>query len=502
MLYRGWKTGATLVLAAGLTGASCGGSDGGGDGDAGDGDAGDGDAGDGDGNAGDGDGDALGGGAGAAGDGDGGTGGDNGGTGGGNVGTGGDGEPCAGVVCETPPDATCNSGTLTIYDPIGVCSSDACEYSSTEAACTEACDGAICSCSAVELPLVTSVFSSQSEMAIDSQGGIHVVYKPGLTALYAYKPAAGAWNHGISIPDNAAAGIALALDSDDGVHIALNRGGENGLGYTYRPAGGSFSTQTIAGTAGMGLNADIALDSSDNIYIVHTLDEVGTEDDRIQLTTKIGAAAFATTLLFATEDEVRSGGTIAIGPDDTIYFAYTDITTYNAEKLRLATRAPDASTFVSSDIDPTRYGSAGSLAVDQDGGLHISYYDNSDYAGYLRYGYRAAGSSTWQTVQADSEVRAGFDSSLGVERDGTVHIVHHLVGNQLTPTNPANDLRYSRKEPGGSFSSVTVEDAGIVGEGPSMALEVGGIVHVAFGNRNESTDQDDWTLDYRRLCPD
>jgi hypothetical protein len=232
------------------------------------------------------------------------------------------------------------------------------------------------------------------------------------------------------------------------------------------------------------------------------LDEVGNVDDRLQLTTKIGTSAFATGLVFATENEVRSSGTIAIGPDDTIYVAYTDITTYSSEKLRLATRAANSSTFTSTDIDASRYGSAGDLVVDLAGNLHASYYDNTSFSGYLRYGFRAAGSTTWQTSQADSTIRAGFDSSLGVEPDGTVHILHHLVGNSLDAGASLYDLRYSKKNPGGTFSSITLESAGTVGEGPSMALAAGGIVHAVYGNRNESAAQADWTLDYRQICPD
>ncbi|HTJ46905.1 MAG TPA: lamin tail domain-containing protein [Kofleriaceae bacterium] len=65
-------------------------------------------------------------------------------------------DPCAGVTCETPPDATCNGAVATTYDATGTCTGGTCDYAFHEedcttsnkicvdGACVDACTGVTC----------------------------------------------------------------------------------------------------------------------------------------------------------------------------------------------------------------------------------------------------------------------------------------------------------------------------------------------------------------------
>ena len=60
-------------------------------------------------------------------------------------------DPCAGVMCNTPPQATCsNTTTLISYSATGTCSNGTCSYASTMQTCASGCDGDACVTSATD----------------------------------------------------------------------------------------------------------------------------------------------------------------------------------------------------------------------------------------------------------------------------------------------------------------------------------------------------------------
>jgi hypothetical protein len=65
-------------------------------------------------------------------------------------------DPCQGVTCDTPPDASCNGDTLTTYAPVGTCSSPGgvpeCDYTPTDTDCTMTA-GNECIAGACQAPL-------------------------------------------------------------------------------------------------------------------------------------------------------------------------------------------------------------------------------------------------------------------------------------------------------------------------------------------------------------
>jgi formylglycine-generating enzyme len=54
-------------------------------------------------------------------------------------------DPCAGVVCDTPPASRClDNSHLIVYTAAGVCDNGVCEYNESEAACTGGCENGRC----------------------------------------------------------------------------------------------------------------------------------------------------------------------------------------------------------------------------------------------------------------------------------------------------------------------------------------------------------------------
>ena len=79
------------------------------------------------------------------------------------------GEPCAGVVCNTPPSATCTgAATLKSYGAAGTCSGGTCSYAATTTSCL--CRAGACAV----LPAASSIAANAAKhMCITTQGGVN-----------------------------------------------------------------------------------------------------------------------------------------------------------------------------------------------------------------------------------------------------------------------------------------------------------------------------------------
>jgi hypothetical protein len=108
-----------------------------------------------------------------------------------------------------------------------------------------------------------------------------------------------------------------------------------------------------------------------------------------------------------------------------------------------------------------------SLALDNSGYPHISYYDvtNQD----LKYASWESGAWTITTVDSAGDV--GQYNSLALDNSGNPHISYYDVTNK--------DLKYASWE-SGSWSITTVESGGDVGQDTSLALDNSGNPHISY----------------------
>jgi len=161
------------------------------------------------------------------------------------------------------------------------------------------------------------------------------------------------------------------------------------------------------------------------------------------------------------------------------------------------------------------------IAVDDNGGIHISYFDyaNKD----LKYAYKAMGENWIIETADDSWSKAGFATSLAVDASGGVHIsyydgIHHTINYAYRPSSGGwshytivktgtygssdnaiavdadhgvyilffNDtnLQYAYKPSGGSWTiSTGISGAGTTCQGLSLAIEESGgyrYLHVGY----------------------
>ncbi|MBU0671684.1 MAG: hypothetical protein KJ732_01505 [Candidatus Margulisbacteria bacterium] len=85
------------------------------------------------------------------------------------------------------------------------------------------------------------------------------------------------------------------------------------------------------------------------------------------------------------------------------------------------------------------------MAIDGSNGLHVAYYDTTNL--YLKYAYKADGTSTWTNKETvDSSGSVGYANSIAVDSNGKAHIVYRDLTN--------SDVKYATNASGGWVTEV------------------------------------------------
>ncbi|MFP4171237.1 MAG: hypothetical protein ACLFUV_09525, partial [Methanomassiliicoccales archaeon] len=121
--------------------------------------------------------------------------------------------------------------------------------------------------------------------------------------------------------------------------------------------------------------------------------------------------------------------------------------------------------YVDSENDVGQYSS---IAVDSEGAVHISYYDDS--VQNLMYANDTSGS--WTVTVGDSAGDVGRYSSIAVDSSDHVHISYYDDSNGA--------LKYATNAVDGWTTTTVDDDSGDVGRYSSIAVDSEGQVHISY----------------------
>lgn|GEM_PF-2031135 len=246
----------------------------------------------------------------------------------------------------------------------------------------------------------------------------------------------------------------------------LTVGGTDVAAYQYKLDGGSYSAEIPVGT-------EITLSGLSEG--VHTVSIIG-KDAAGNWQPDAGATIFtwtvdltppAATIWFTdTLDSIGSVGTgtsIALDGSGGVHISYYDES--NAV-LKYATSA--LGTWSTETVDSSgAVGRFSSIALDASGYAHISYYDESNAT--LKYATNALG--PWLKETVDTGGNVGTYSSIALDGSGVVHISYHDESNTA--------LKYAT-DVAGTWNTVTIDSVGSVGRWSSIALDTSGRVHISY----------------------
>ncbi len=138
-------------------------------------------------------------------------------------------------------------------------------------------------------------------------------------------------------------------------------------------------------------------------------------------------------------------------------------------------------------VDPTDDAGAGtSIAVDAAGRVHIAYHaDDTDELRYATCGSGCTSSAAWQALTLDSNGDSGEFTSIAVDQNGRVHVSYWQY--------PADDLRYATCAASctnGGWQYAVLDAPGRVGRYNSLAVSPNGRLHITY------LDEDNDALKY------
>ena len=287
---------------------------------------------------------------------------------------------------------------------------------------------------------------SYNSLAVDGTGGVHVSYRDGTDLKYASCAAncmtAASWaTVVVDQGGDLGAYSSLALDGSGRVHVSYSDG--TNVDLKYATCAGSCTTaanwQTVAidQSGFVGVYTSLAVDGSGRVHVSYQGDA-----DLKYATCPAGCTVAANWTNVAVDQTGYAGAysSLAVDGSGRLHVSYFEETKGD---LRYATCAADCSTAanwqtVAAD-EAGDIGYSASLAVDGSGRLHVSYADFTN--GDLKYATCAAdctSPSSWQTTALDHTGNLGGEdyTSLAVDASGGVHVSY------FDDTNA--DLKYIR----------------------------------------------------------
>ncbi len=309
-----------------------------------------------------------------------------------------------------------------------------------------------------ELVDVEPYTGEYSSIVLDSSDQPHVAYRSTLEQAlkHAWKTPGGTWQTEIVDVSPVGFGISLAIDANDGLHVAYHA---DGLWYAHFD-GVDWSIETVDSSSDwtLGEFPSIAVDTDGRPHISYA--DVESEGD-LRYATRDGATWHVTEVDFG----FTGWSSIAVDGDGMPHIAYCNYSTYD---FWYAVLGSDGFW----DLELLESVSAGhwpQIAIDSDDNPHVAcgkFYPDRRIV-YLRWT-----GSDWEDVSIDAgSSDIGAYNALALDGDDRPHISTYDEG--------AADLVYLRHD-GTVWHETRVATVGTVGKHSSLGLDSAGRPHVSY----------------------
>jgi len=207
----------------------------------------------------------------------------------------------------------------------------------------------------------------------------------------------------------------------------------------------------------------------------------------------VEAKSWSTAEVVSTEStEYSVSPSLAVDSGDNVHVAWYDSTNYAGAgtdyDIFYKNRTSSWSTTDVVSTESTGQSRYPSLAVDSGGNVHVAWDDYTDYAGSgtdqdIFYKNRTSSWSSTDVVSTES-TGASFRPSLAVDSGGNVHVAWE-DSTDYAGAGTDSDIFYKNRTSSWSSTDVVSTESTGISKNPSLAVDSGGNVHVAW---DDSTD--------------
>ena len=252
----------------------------------------------------------------------------------------------------------------------------------------------------------------------------------------------------------------LVIDSNDNIHIAYYHS-LSGTGYLlYTMYDGTSWTNNWSKSGVENDQISIALDANDQPHISYSRDGYICN---AALLTYYDGSSWTTVTLDDTTTYIGCDSSIAIDSNGFVHVAYRH---HGNMDMKIASNISGSWQRYTVDNGASSVGYDSAMAVDSSDELHLVYASNS--AGNTAYFADGASGSAW-SVSNQGTSRNTF--SMYIDQFDIVHISEY---------NGGSNLGYSMVAPGASRQSMTVDNVGDVGYGNDIVVDDNNMVHIAY----------------------
>ena len=303
-----------------------------------------------------------------------------------------------------------------------------------------------------------------SALAVDSNDKLHIAYfDNGNSNLKYATDSIGSWNQ-FTIDNQGSLGHypSIDVDSNDAVHISYLAGLEN-LKYATN-AGGGWS-RSVADTGGgssnhqQGFYSSIKLDSNDRIHISYMGDNLD-----LKYTTKPYSGSTWSEQRIDWSGIQGEWTSLALDSNEDVFISYVDETWDRLKFADLSRSSSEYETVYTTGSHEIDLGT--SMAFDSNDAVHILYHDDEN--GDLEYAWFDASLGLWQDSLVDTTGDVGQYPSMAIDSQDNLHVAYYDSGNQ--------DLKYGYYD--GTWNISTIDTSG--GRFPSLALDSNDNIHISY----------------------
>jgi hypothetical protein len=272
----------------------------------------------------------------------------------------------------------------------------------------------------------------------------------------------------------------ISVDSNDAVHISYYDATNTNLKYatcsSSCSSASSWSKVTIESSSGdVGEYTSISVDSNDALHISY-YDATNTNLKYATCSSSCSSASsWSKVTVDSSSGDVGKYGSIAIDSNDALHISYRDSTLDDLKYATCSSSCTSASSWTISTIDSVgNVGSRTSIAIDSNDAVHISYHDITN--GALKYATDQTGS--WANTTVDSVGTVGKYTSIAIDSNDVVHISYYDATNK--DLKYASNMQSSIQTGVGNVIRFIDRDTKVGHEGTSIAVDSNGDVHISY----------------------